>query len=162
MTRAEAWSYFPDSISGALPKRPHVRCPHGSRSTIINPVKGAIVKLTLLDQDGLAVVEGLPDEAFMSTVADVDRVIEACLSNATTSVLLYAENLTGAFFDLSSGEAGAILQKLRNYRMRLAVVCAPGRVQFSSRFGEMLAEERRGRHFGVFETHGVAREWLNS
>ena len=50
------------------------------------------------------------------------------------------ENLTPAFFDLSSGEAGAILQKLRNYGIRLAVVCPPGRVLMSSRFGEM------GRH----------------
>lgn len=38
------------------------------------------------------------------------------------SALLYAPNLT-AKFDLSSREAGAILQKLRDYRIRLAVVC---------------------------------------
>ena len=120
------------------------------------------MKLTLVDEGCVKVVEGVPDEAFMSSATDIDRVIEACLSDGARSVLLYADNLTRAFFDLSSGEAGAILQKLRNYRMRLAVVCAPGRVQFSSRFGEMLAEERRGPHFGVFETRGAAREWLNS
>ena len=43
---------------------------------------------------------------------------------------------------------------------RLAVVCPPGRVRFSSRFGEMVAEERRGRYFGLFETRSVAWEWL--
>jgi len=62
---------------------------------------------------------------------------------------------------LSSGEAGAILQKLRDYRIRLAVVCAPGSVRFSSRFGEMVAEESRGNYFRVFESREAAREWLN-
>jgi len=31
---------------------------------------------------------------------------------------------------------------LRNYHIRLAVVCMPGSVRLSSRFGDMLAEER--------------------
>lgn len=73
--------------------------------------------------------------------------------------LLYASNLSAGFFDLSSGEAGAILQRLRNYGVRLAVVCPPGSVQFS-RFGEMVAEERRRPDFGVFETRDAACEWL--
>jgi hypothetical protein len=54
---------------------------------------------------------------------------------------LYAANLTRGFFDLSSGEAGAILQKLRNYRIRLPVVCGPGTAQLSRRFGDLLAED---------------------
>lgn len=60
----------------------------------------------------------------------------------------------------ASGKAGAILQKLENYRIRLAVVCPPGSVVFSSRFGEMLADERRGTHFGVFEDRQAASDWL--
>ena len=55
---------------------------------------------------------------------------------------------------------GEVLQKLRNYRVRLAVVCPPGTVRFSSRFGEMLAEERRLPHFGVFDTRDEAVAWL--
>ena len=118
------------------------------------------MELTLIDESGVKVVEGQPDEAFMSSVQDIDRVIEACFSGGATAALLYAANLPGAFFDLSSGQAGAILQKLRNYRIRLAVVCPAGSVQFSSRFGEMVADERRDRHFGLFETRHDASEWL--
>jgi hypothetical protein len=116
--------------------------------------------LTLVDESGMKLLEGQPGQTFMSTVQDVDRLIEACLSDGAEAALLYAANMTPAFFDLSSGEAGAILQKLRNYRIRLAVVCPPGSVKFSSRFGEMLADERRGKHFGVFETRQEAGEWL--
>jgi hypothetical protein len=86
--------------------------------------------------------------------------LSARFSGGVDAALLYADNLTDAFFDLSSGQAGAILQKLRNYGVRLAVVSRPGSVQFSSRFGEMLAEERQGRYFGLFETRRAAREWL--
>jgi hypothetical protein len=116
--------------------------------------------LSLVDESGVKVVEGVPGEAFMAGARDVDRLIEACFSEGAGAALLYAANLSPAFFDLSSGEAGAILQKLRNYRIRFAVVCPPGSVVYSSRFGEMLADERRGRQFGLFETRQAAADWL--
>ncbi len=116
--------------------------------------------LTVIDENGVTIVEGLPGHGFMSKVQDAGRLLEACFSARAGCALLYPANLTAAFFDLSSGEAGEILQKLRNYRIRLAVVCPPGGAEFSSRFGEVMAEERRGQHFGVFETRDAAVEWL--
>jgi predicted ester cyclase len=116
--------------------------------------------LSVVEHDDLRVVEGAPEQRFLSRAEDASRIVEACLSNRTRCALLYAHNLTDAFFDLSSGEAGLILQKLRSYRVRLAVVCPPGSVQFSSRFGELLAAERRGLLFDVFETRSAARQWL--
>jgi len=96
----------------------------------------------------------------MARTDDANLVLEACFSNRIRLALLYAKNLTEGFFDLSSGEAGAVLQKLRNYGVRLALVCPAGSVQVSSRFGEMVAEEQLRNHFGVFETRQAAREWL--
>jgi hypothetical protein len=119
------------------------------------------MKLTLVDEQGLTFVEGVPDEAFLASAHDVDRLLEACFSDRATAALLYATNLTPAFFDLSSGEAGIILQKLRNYHIRLAVVCPRGSVVFSSRFNELVAEEMRGTHFGLFETRQAASDWLH-
>ena len=97
----------------------------------------------------------------MRTTEDATLLIEGCISHRAKAALLYAPNLTEKFFDLSSGEAGAILQKLRNYRIRLAIVCAPGSVWFSSRFGEMVAEESRVGYFQVCESAPAAREWLS-
>jgi hypothetical protein len=48
----------------------------------------------------------------------------------------------------------------RNYGVHLAVVCAPDIVQFSSRFAELLAAERRDRFFDIFDTRAAACEWL--
>jgi hypothetical protein len=118
------------------------------------------IELTLVEEGGVSVVEGPPDAPFMSSVDDANRVIEACLSYGVSAALLYAANLPGGFFDLSSGQAGNMLQKLRNYRVRLAVVYTPGSVRFSSRFEEMMVEERRSGYFGVFETREAAWEWL--
>jgi hypothetical protein len=119
-----------------------------------------VMDLVLIEDGGLRAVEGSPDEHFMSEVEDASRLIEACFSRGADAALLYPNNLTQGFFDLTSGQAGAILQRLRNYRVRLAVVCPQGAVQFSSRFGEVHAEERRGRFFCVFETRREAVEWL--
>jgi hypothetical protein len=105
--------------------------------------------------------EWAPREALMRRVDDAGLVIEGCYSNGMDAALLYAENLTANFFDLSSGEAGAILQKLRTYRIRIAVVYSPESVRFSSRFGEMAAEEGRSGYFRLFESGEAAREWLS-
>ena len=117
-------------------------------------------ELSVVEEHGVRAVEGPPGEPFMIRAEDATRVVEACLSAGVDAALLHARNLTPAFFDLSSGEAGAVLQKLRNGRVRLAVVCPPGTITFSSRFGEVVAEERRGRFFGVFDSRAEALAWL--
>jgi hypothetical protein len=81
------------------------------------------------------------------------------IDRRSRDALLYAANLPPAFFDLSSRLAGEYLQKWRNYRIRVAVVC-PASVTFSTRFGEMLAEEAGRGFFRVFGTRDEATAWL--
>jgi hypothetical protein len=118
------------------------------------------MELTVLEEGGEPIVEGAPGERFMASASDIDRMIEVCLGGGPSAALLYAPNLPPGFFDLSSGEAGTILQKLRNYRIRLAVVAGPGEAAPSTWFGEMEGEERRGGQFGVFESREAAVAWL--
>ena len=111
-------------------------------------------------EQGISFLEGVPGEAWLVRASDAARVIEACLSYGATAVLLYAANLPMGFFDISTGEAGELLQKLRTYHIRLAVVCPPGEFAFSSRFNEMLNDEARGTHFGWFAQRADALAWL--
>jgi hypothetical protein len=111
---------------------------------------------------GVTVAEGPGDRRLLLDVDDTGRLIERCFSLGAQAALLYAPNLSAGFFDLSSREAGEVLQRLRNFRVRLAVVCPPGSVTFSSRFGEMVAEEHLGRQFGIFDTRDAALEWLST
>lgn len=83
------------------------------------------LELRLIGRAGKQFLEGAAGEPLMRDVADTVKLIEACFNHRVKSLLLYDENLTERFFDLSSREAGEILQKLRNYRIRLAVVWSP-------------------------------------
>lgn len=132
----------------------------GDESSRVELYTEGIMELTLIQQQNSAWIEGVPGEAWMATLGDLDRLIEACFSNGVQAALLYAANLTPAFFDLSSGEAGAIMQKLRIYRLRLAVVYNPDEVQFSRRFGELLTDERGAADFGLFTSWQAAQAWL--
>ena len=99
----------------------------------------------------MKMLEREPGMRYLADADDVGRLIEDCVSAGSRTALLYAENLPGKFFDLSSGQAGTILQKLRTYRVRLAVVAPKERVIPSLRFHEMAREERRsGRVFESF------------
>ncbi len=116
--------------------------------------------LTIYESAGARYLEGPAGGGLMRKPDDASLVIEACFASRVRSALLYAPNMTARFFDLSSGEAGAILQKLRNYGIRIALVCPGGSVQFSSRFPELMAEENSLPYFRFFETAEAAREWL--
>jgi len=106
------------------------------------------------------VIEGPPGQAWLTTAADWKTVVEACAAARSYDALLHPANLPPGFFDLSSGVAGEYLQKWRNYRVRVAVLCPPGAVTFSSRFPEMVAEEARKGYFRIFETREPAVAWL--
>ena len=111
--------------------------------------------LGVSEESGVRIVEAALGEPLMRRPQDATLVLEACLSARVRGALLYPENLTSQFFDLSSGEAGEVLDKLRRFHVRLAVVCQPNTVRFSSRFPEILSDDLR-----VFETRDEARLWL--
>src|SRR5690242_8036370 len=105
------------------------------------------------------ILEGPPGKPLLNAEDDVVLLVEACFNYRARLALLYAENLTEPFFDLSSGDAGTILQKLRSYHIRLALVAAPGQVRQSDYFRAMVAEERGGRDFRIFEDRAAAERW---
>ena len=115
------------------------------------------MSLVAREEAGICIVEGNPGVAVMRRAQDATLVLEACFSASAGGALLYPDNLTPRFFDLSSGEAGEVLDKLRRFQVRLAVVCAPGVVQMSSRFREILSDDLQ-----LFETVDAARSWLRS
>jgi hypothetical protein len=108
----------------------------------------------------MKMLEREPGTRYLADADDVSRLLEDCFSAGARTALLHADNLPRKFFDLSSGQAGIILQKLRSYRVRLAVVAPKERVVTSHRFNEMAAEERRSGQFAMFETRDAAAAWL--
>ena len=107
-----------------------------------------------------AAIEGPPATPLLQAPGHVVELIGACFEHQVRSVLLYPENLTPRFFDLSSGEAGEILQKLRNYQIRLAVVESPGGPPHSPAFQALMLEENKGNDFRIFADRTAALAWL--
>jgi hypothetical protein len=107
------------------------------------------------------VIEGPIGKPWLTTLADARTLLEACFSARTRDALLHPANLPPEFYDLSSGFAGEYLQKWRNYRVRVALVCPPGQAPFSSRFQEMVNEEAGGGYFRIFAARAPAVEWLD-
>jgi hypothetical protein len=120
---------------------------------------GSTTLATMVDE-GSTFLEGQPGQPYIRRADDITSLIEQCFSARTRRALLYGDNLPPAFFDVSSQQAGEILQKLRSYGVRVAVVAPPGSVAMSSRFHELMAAEQRDGAFGVFEDREAALAWL--
>ncbi len=109
----------------------------------------------------IRLLEGPLGAAFLEDAPSVSQLIEACFGAETALVLLYPENLPPQFFDLSSGVAGAVLQKLANYHIRLAVVRTAS-LQVSSHFDEMLADQKPWGLFRLSVSRADPLNWLCS
>ena len=121
--------------------------------------KANSMELSLREANECSYLEGSPDQVLMRSADDSTELVGACFEQGVRKLLLYSENLTGKFFDLSSGEAGEVLQKLRNYNIQLAVVRAPDQ-HLSQYFKELLIDEHQGPHFRLVEQRAEAEEWL--
>ncbi len=120
------------------------------------------MNLKVLTTRTQTILEGEPSSPLLVSPEDIVDLIGTCFENGAKSLLLYAENLTEHFFDLSSGEAGTILHKLRQYHIKLAVVLSPDGPQPSTMFRELLKEENKGPDFRVFADTDSAEAWLTS
>lgn len=89
----------------------------------------------------LCAVEG-PEIARESDALDL---VGATCGQDVAWVAIPAGRLPEAFFRLRSGLAGAILQKLTNYRLRVAIVGDVARhLEASRAFGDFVTESNRG------------------
>jgi len=97
----------------------------------------------------------------ITSVDDALALIASCIENDSQLLLLDGEQLPPAFFELRSRFAGEFVQKLANYRLRVAACFVSG-PERSERFEEFLREARRGRDFRAFTSREDAEIWLVS
>ena len=118
------------------------------------------MELRITERNGRPFAEAADHEPL--DMRDVNDAIGFCFAHGDSRLLLHADNLPPGFFDLSTGVAGALLQKFRQYRVKVAVVWSPQEVRHTARFAEMVAEENRGPVFRVFEDEAAAQDWLTT
>lgn len=56
------------------------------------------------------------------TIGSAQEFLELSMNLPTPNIIIHKGNIDESFFDLRSGLAGEILQKVVNYRLRLAIV----------------------------------------
>ena len=79
----------------------------------------------------------------------------------TNRILLQEEHFARAFYDLKTGFAGEVLQKLSNYGCRLAIAGSFTTVR-SERFRELMREANKGGQLRFASTEQDAVDWLTS
>jgi Domain of unknown function (DUF4180) len=99
-----------------------------------------------------------PDPA--RPIAPVAALV-GCIEHGARGLLLDRAALPASFFDLSTGVAGELVQKLVNYGIHMAAV-VPDLSAHSPRFQEFVREANKGRQFRFFATREEAVAWLTS
>ena len=78
---------------------------------------------------------------------------------ATNLLLLYESNFAPAFYDLSTGLAGEIVQKFSNYQIRAAIIGTFNSIQ-SGKFREFMIESNKGHQLHFVSKEDAAVQWL--
>ncbi|CAM5655919.1 hypothetical protein SAVIM338S_06645 [Streptomyces avidinii] len=101
----------------------------------------------LVEHHGVPVIVCAADGPVVATAQDaLDQLIGAAFYRADV-VAVPAERFGDAFFDLSSGLAGAIMQKFVTYRIRLVVLGdITHHLRASSALPDLVRESNRGQH----------------
>lgn len=96
-----------------------------------------------------------------SAPSDPAALVTACIESGAPALLCERGALPPEFFDLSTGLAGAMAQRLTLYEIRMAAV-VPDPSVHSRAFQDFAREAERGRWFRFFPDRERAVAWLTS
>lgn len=72
--------------------------------------------------NGVEIAEIIAEHLVIESAEDGLDLVGELYFQGLDRVVVYAKNITPAFFTLQTGIAGEVLQKFSNYRVRLAIV----------------------------------------
>jgi len=107
----------------------------------------------------IKIAEVISDEIILNSIQDSLDLMADADYQVTRKIILHEKNINPAFFKLSTGLAGEILQKYVNYKMKLAVVGNFAKYK-SKNFNAFLIECNRGNQFYFVATLDEAIEKL--
>jgi hypothetical protein len=90
---------------------------------------------------------------------DIHDAIAACLD--IDGLILTEGDLAQEFFDLRSGLAGELFQKIMNYRLRVAIVL-PDPGAYGERFSELAYEHKSHSMIRFVSSKDEAETWLST
>lgn len=103
--------------------------------------------------------ELLSDSILINTAEEGLELLGNLYFQGFDNVVVYRHNLSSAFFDLSSGLAGEVLQKFSNYKVRLNIVGDFSQYNSKS-LNDFIRECNRGKHIAFVGSLNEALEKL--
>ncbi|MDR2137422.1 MAG: DUF4180 domain-containing protein [Synergistaceae bacterium] len=94
----------------------------------------------------------------IQTEQDALTLVALCAENDTNLLLIHGERLSGDFFRLRTGVAGAIIQKFATYNVKAVAVLNKDGIK--GKFKEFLAESNGGNVFRAYAGLDEAERWL--
>jgi hypothetical protein len=113
----------------------------------------------LESRGGLAFMTSCTVDRFVSSPGDFLDLLAHGGESGTSCFVLKDSNFAPTFYDLKTGLAGEILQKLSNYNCRLAIVGTFAMVR-GERFRELMKESNKGGHIRFAGDVDEALAWL--
>lgn len=80
------------------------------------------MEIKLSTVNGTAIAEIISNEVVFNKLEDALDIMMNCYYQGADRILIQEEHLPAAFFNLSSGMAGELLQKFSTYSMGLTIV----------------------------------------
>lgn len=96
----------------------------------------------------------------IQTEQDGLELISICGENGVNRLLIHGERLSDDFLRLSTGVAGAILQKFTTYNVKVVIVLNKDSVK--GKFKDFLSESNKGNMFRAYTNYDEAENWLLS
>jgi len=113
-------------------------------------VNSEVNNMKSIEHEGTLFAQAEEHERIDSLSDALDLMASARYHSSGDTLIIAQKNICDAFFDLSSGFAGEVLQKFSTYRMRLAIT---GPVQFASKaLTDFIYECNTGNHIIWTET----------
>ena len=107
---------------------------------------GAPFETKLHSRDGLSLAEINGDGVVVATAGDFLTVMFETRRLEADRAAIHAENIHPDFFNLRTGLAGELLQKLVNYHLKLAIVGdISAHIEKSEALKALVRESNRGR-----------------
>lgn len=91
---------------------------------------------------------------------DPSLIVDSCIENGHSRLLMDFDALTPEFFDLSNRLTGTMVHRLTVYGVRMAVVI-PDTSKYSQSFQSFVREANKGKQFRFAPTRDEAIAWLN-
>ncbi|OBZ18567.1 hypothetical protein A8L34_03050 [Bacillus sp. FJAT-27264] len=112
----------------------------------------------VISNNNVAYVACLSTETPLSREQDALDLIALCSEHDTKLLMLHSAMLSADFFNLRTGLAGGMMQKLINYHVTTALVL--NEMITEGRFKELASESNKGNQFRMFDNTDEAERWL--